>query len=89
MDIEQLITILKTRIGISTTSLDDYLETVVNSIIKELEEENGISIDLENINQAMFIVDYSTWRIENKGEQNAMPEHLRQRLRNLFVHYGG
>ena len=85
MDTATILTLVKARIGISTTVRDTYLIAIIESVIKELADEKGISLKTEDMNQVMFIVDYSTWRYESKGESKGMPRHLQFRLHNLFI----
>lgn len=87
---KQALELVKARIGISTTVRDTYLKAIINGIIKELEDEKGINLDLEN-NDAhlMFVVDYADWRYNNRDESGAVPRHLQFRLHNLMIHNGG
>ena len=54
-------------------------------------EEKGLVLDGASPNHLMFVVDFATWRYENRGQMGATPEHLRYRRRKLFFksHAGG
>ena len=82
-----ILAILKADIGITTDRQDVRLSAMVDGIEKELKERQGIALDYETrIDHAMFIVDYVRYRYTN--QRDPMPEHLRWRLRNLFVGEG-
>lgn len=89
MDTATILSLVKARIGISSSVRDTYLTAIVNSIIKELEDEKGITLDSQNMNHVMFIVDYSTWRYQNRDGEKGIPRHLQFRLHNLMIHDGG
>lgn len=89
MNTATILELIKARIGISSNVRDTYLVAIVNSIIKELEDEKGIILDSENMNHTMFIVDYATWRYQNRDGEKGMPRHLQFRLHNLIIHNGG
>lgn len=88
MDTATILDLVKARIGISANVRDAYLTKIIESIITELEDEKGINIDLDNANHLMFIVDYSSWRYQSRDSTGAMPEHLKWRLKNLYVSGG-
>ena len=62
MDTATILILIKARIGISSTIRDTYLIAIVESVIRELEDEKGIRLLNDNMNHVMFVVDYSTWR---------------------------
>lgn len=41
--------LVKARLGISTDVRDAYLTSIIQSVVEELEEQQGIKIDNENI----------------------------------------
>lgn len=88
MDTATILDLVKARLGISTNVRDAYLNSIIESIITELEDEKGITLVADNANHLMFIVDYSTWRYQSRDSTGAMPEHLKWRLRNLYVSGG-
>jgi hypothetical protein len=77
--------LVKARLGISTDVRDAYLTSIIQSVVEELEEQQGIKIDNENIIHTMFIVDYATWRYQSRDSSGAMPRHLQWRLHNLII----
>lgn len=85
MDTATILDLVKARLGISTNVRDAYLNTIIESIITELEDEKGITLVTDNANHLMFIVDYSSWRYQSRDSTGAMPEHLKWRLKNLYI----
>lgn len=77
--------ILKTQLGITTNARDEYLNAILNGVQSELQEIQGLVIDMTNPTHLMFIVDYAAWRYTSKGEDGGMPQRLHWRLRNLMV----
>jgi len=91
MDTINILKLVKARLGISSPVRDEYLESIIDSVICELENTNGIELDEESMEHIVFIVDYSVWRYQSVdssgGGSNAgdMPMHIRFRLHNLIV----
>ena len=88
MNTATILELVKARLGISTTVRDTYLLAIVEGIITELENEKGITLQNENQNHLMFIVDYSVWRYQSRDSTGDMPKHLYWRLRNLYLNSG-
>ena len=86
MDTSTVLELVKARLGISTTVRDTYLIAIIDGVIKELEDEKGIVLDSTNPYHLMFVVDYATWRYQNRDSEEAMPRHLQFRLHNLIIH---
>lgn len=86
----KLLDLLKGSLGISTNARDTFLTGILESIIAELEDEKGIVIDSNDMNIAMFIVDYADFRYSKKDTANklSMPRHLQWRLHNIIIHKG-
>lgn len=89
MDTNTVLQLVKARLGITINIRDVYLTAIINGVKHELIDEKGISLEAENPNHLMFIVDLSTWRYENRDSEGAMPRHLQFRLHNLMIHNGG
>ncbi|NMF06260.1 hypothetical protein ACUH7Y_07070 [Clostridium beijerinckii] len=86
MDTTLILGLVKAKLGISTTVRDTYLQAIIDGVIKELEDEQGLTLDGSNSYHLLFIVDYATWRYESKDKDGAMPRHLQFRLHNLIIH---
>jgi hypothetical protein len=89
MDVEMILSLVKSRLGISSTVRDIYLTAITNSVIKELEDEKKLILESANYNHIMFIVDYVSWRYQNKDSDGGMPRHIQFRMHNLIIHNGG
>lgn len=85
MNTATILDLIKARVGISSNIRDTYLLAIIESVIKELEDEKGINLQPDNMNHVMFIVDYSTWRYQNRDSEKGLPENLYWRLRNLYI----
>ena len=81
----QILAIVKDAIGIKSTARDTYISVIIEGVVKELEDEKGILLDLSNGNHLLFVVDYVVWKFSNK-EANVMPRHLQFKLHNLAIH---
>ncbi|EME3511223.1 phage head-tail connector protein [Enterococcus faecium] len=80
----QILELLKVNLGIMTDKRNDYLLSIIDSVISELESEQGIIINNDDDLHIMFIVDYSAWRYRSRGE-GVMPRNLQFRLHNLVL----
>jgi len=89
MDEAQILALVKERLGIRTAVRDTYLTAIVQGVVKELEDEKGLTLAADNPYHLMFCVDYATWRYQSRDESGAMPRHLQFRLHNLMLHAGG
>lgn len=88
MDIATILSLVKERLGIKTNARDTYLGAIIEGILKELEDEKGLVLDDANPYHLMFVVDYTTWRYQNRDSEGSMPRHLQFRLHNLMIHVG-
>jgi hypothetical protein len=89
MDTAVIVGLVKARLGISTTIRDTYLTAIADGVIKELEDEKGLVLDGANPYHQMFVVDYTTWRYQNRDSEGSIPRHLQFRMHNLFIHARG
>src|SRR5699024_5566311 len=80
-----ILELAKARIGISSRVRDEYLEKIIEGVQSELEDQQGVSIDLDSPHVLMFLVDFATWRYQNRDTNDGMPRHLQFRLHNLIV----
>ncbi|MNL08750.1 hypothetical protein D3C87_1294850 [compost metagenome] len=89
MDVLSVVSLIKERLGIRTAVRDTYLTAIAESVIKELEDEKGLTLQVNNSYHLLFVVDYATWRYQSRDQEGAMPRHLQFRLHNLMLHVGG
>lgn len=89
MDVSTVLQLVKARLGISQDVRNTYITAIIESVIKELEDEKGLVLDGANPYHLMFVVDYATWRYQSRDSNTGMPRHLQYRLHNLFIHARG
>lgn len=85
---ETMLQLLKIRLGIASTGRDQYLQHLLDATIIMLEDEKKIDVDVSNPLISSFIINYSAWVYESKGEHGGMPRHLQYALHNLMIHNG-
>lgn len=83
--IENVLELVKARIGITSKARDEYLTVIIESVVSELEDVQGLSVDLDSPHVLMFVVDLATWRYQNRDSHDGMPRHLQFRLHNLVI----
>lgn len=89
MDASTILNLVKARLGITSTVRDTYLTAIINGVVTELEDEKGLVLESANPYHLIFVVDYVTWRYQNRDSEKGMPRHLQYRLHNLMIHNGG
>lgn len=81
------IQLVKEKLGIRSSVRDTYITAIIDGVISELRDEQGLVILITNPSHLMFVVDYSTWRYKNvSGEK--MPRDIQFRLHNLIIQQG-
>jgi len=84
-EINTVLELVKKRIGISSSVRDEYLTKIIEGVTDELESHQGLSINLDSPHILMFVVDFATWRYQNRDTHNGMPRHLQFRLHNIVI----
>lgn len=93
MDISELLTMLKTDLGISTTTaydqrLTQYLETAIQAITREgatIATLSGGAYSIATIEDAELIVLYAAWMWRKRDSGEGMPRMLRYQLNNRIL----
>ncbi|MGM1048399.1 MAG: hypothetical protein ACQEXX_19980 [Bacillota bacterium] len=96
MDETQVVALVKERLGIRSDVRDTYITAIAKGVMKELEDEKGLTLDADNPYHLLFVCDYATWYYQSSssnettftGQPLTMPRHLQFRLHNLMVHAG-
>jgi hypothetical protein len=88
MDVSTILGLVKAKLGLSGTARDIYLKAIIDGVLKELEDEKGLVLDGTNPYHLIFVIDYVTWRYQNRDSEKGMPRHLQYRLHNLMIHVG-
>ena len=91
--VKSALELTKARLGISTTIRDSLLLNAVKSVVEELEDEKGLTLNYEGALHLDFVKDYATWRYQSVGSTETiftnntlpMPRHLQYRLHNLII----
>lgn len=84
MSKDVLLSIIKSKLGISSESRDARLLALIDSVISEMDKVHGLKADLSRPDIADFISDWVVWKYSNH-DGGAMPRHLIFRLHNLYV----
>lgn len=82
--IQETVQLAKNKIGLTTDSRDDYIEKLIRAAIAELQEVNGIAVDLSSVDMQDFVAAFAEWKYSKKGNE-PMPDNLRYRLRNYYA----
>ena len=85
---DKILNLVKATLGYKSAVRDELLKVIVKSVIDELEIQKRITLNYDNAEHLMFVVDYVVFRYENKGG-GTIPRNLEYRLRNLMVKCGG
>lgn len=85
MDKQLILTLIKQRLGITSTVRDAYLLAIIESSLSNLENLRGVSLRLDRPDHMFFIVAYTVWVYQSKDSSGDMPKHLRYDLNNLIL----
>ena len=85
---DKILGLVKATLGYKSAVRDELLKVIIKSIVDELEIQKRITLNYDNSEHLMFVVDYAVFRYENKGG-GTIPRNLEYRLRNLIIKYGG
>lgn len=78
---EQLLTMLKVDLGITTTAYDTRLTQYINSA-KEMIGTEGVTLNTTDMEDAQLVVMYAGWLWRKRDNGDAMPRMLRWTLNN-------
>lgn len=83
--IDKAVKLVKQREGILSNVQDEYIKTIVEGTIKELSKQNGIKVDMNDMDIFTFVIDLSSYRYSNRDSIEDMPRHLYFRLKNFYI----
>lgn len=83
-ELQTALTLSKAKLGISSTVRDEYLTAIIEGVVQELNDTQGIPVDLENSIHLMYVVDFAVYRYENRDD-SSLPINLLRRLHNLII----
>ncbi len=67
------------------TSLDEYLTMRLEAVVEEY-AGNGVILDDTSTSDTMLLVDTAVWQYQNRDSSAGMPEWLRLRRRERWLH---
>lgn len=85
---ETALSLVKARLNRlpADTTLDDYLTARINAAVQELEATGIVLTDSSE--DMLLVVDYTVWAYQNRDKPGAMPDWLRLRRRERWIHQG-
>lgn len=83
--IDRAVSLVKQREGILNNVQDSYIKAIVEGVISELENEHGITVDMDSMDMFMFVVDMASYRYSNRDSLEAMSKHLEYRLKTFYI----
>ena len=81
---ETALSLVKARLNRLDANLDTYLTQRVAAAVEEL-TRIGIQLN-DSADDLMLVVDYTVWQYQNRDTPGAMPEWLRLRRRERWIH---
>lgn len=81
---EIALSLVKARLNRLDANLDVYLTQRVAAAVEEL-TRIGIQLN-DSADDLMLVVDYTVWQYQNRDTPGAMPEWLRLRRRERWIH---
>lgn len=78
-----VLSIVKQRLNRLSTDLDGHLRIRIEAAAGEL-ERNGIKL-VGDIDDNVFLADYTVWKYQNRDSNTGMPEWLRLARRERFI----
>jgi len=84
-----IIALVKDRLGIMSTVRDNYISAIVESVVDELTNVQGLELEDSSSTHLLFCVDLATWRYMSRDSKDALPRHLQFRLHNLIISQTG
>ena len=81
---ETALSLVKARLNRLDANLDVYLIQRVAAAVEEL-ARIGIQLN-DSADDLMLVVDYTVWQYQNRDTPGAMPEWLRLRRRERWIH---
>ena len=85
MNIENLLSMLKIDLGITTNAFDDRLKQYLMAAEKFIKEEGG-NPNPDDIQDQQLVVMYAAWTWRRRDTGEGMPRMLRYLLNNRVFH---
>ncbi len=84
----EVLTLLKARLGISAQSRDAVLNMIIGGIVAECKDTYGIVLDAGKPNHILFVLDWAAWKYSHP-EDGVTPRSIQFRLKNLVIQKAG
>lgn len=83
---EALLTMLKTDLGITTTTIyDSRLQGILNAAIAAIRQEGAMTLNTSATLDMQLIVMYAAWLWRKRDSMDGMPRMLRWALNNRIM----
>lgn len=80
----KLLEIVKSKLGITSTVRDSLLNFLIDTTLKEMNDEHKMVLTDENLTLQEFIIDYVVFKYKNV-DFKGIPRFLQFRLHNLKI----
>ena len=86
----QALQLMKTRLNrpAADTSLDSYLGFRISAAVRELNDMMPEKLS-DSVDDLLLVVDFATWKYQNRDKNTGDPPWLRSVLRNRHLKRGG
>ena len=84
INVQTALDLVKARLNRLDANLDTYLVQRVQAAVEEL-TRIGIKLN-DSADDLMLVVDYTVWQYQNRDTPGTMPEWLRLRRRERWIH---
>lgn len=81
---DTVLSLLKMDLGITHTMRDTYFITLLQSVIKEIEQK-GITLNINSAEDQILLSDYAAWVYRKRQENLPLAQNIQQRLRNRII----
>lgn len=78
----ELLTMLKTDLGITTTAYDARLSQVLDAAVRSIREAGARTISAARLDDAQLIVMYAAWLWRRRDDMSGMPRMVQWALNN-------
>lgn len=81
----EMLAALKIDLGITSTAYDGRLTQYIEAAEESIKEE-GVTLDLTNLEHIQLVVMYAGWQWRKRDTGEGMPRMVRYQLNNLIFH---
>ena len=81
---DAVLSLLKMDLGITHTMRDTYFITLIQSVVKEINQK-GITLNLDSADDQILLSDYAAWVYRKRQENLPLAQNIQQRIRNRIL----